>query len=150
MSSKYSEFSDEKKSRFRRNALAYYYRHKNTIRIKRKQVRDSDPEFKMKRNLREAKYASTRRKYHLKKCYGITIDEQEEMYRSQDGKCAICQRRFEDITIGKNTLHVDHDHITGEVRQLLCGPCNCAIGNLNEDILIVYRVLEYLKKWKEV
>jgi 5-methylcytosine-specific restriction endonuclease McrA len=147
MSSVYSTFSEEKKARIRRSALAYYHRNRDPISVRRKHERDTNPEFKIKRKQRETRYTASRRNYHLKKYYGITLSDQDKMYRSQNGKCAICLRRFDDIHGGKNTMHIDHNHTTGEVRQLLCGPCNCAIGNLNEDIPTVRNVLKYLKKW---
>ena len=148
MSSKYSAFSEEKKARIRRNALDYYHRNRRSISVKRKHERDTNPEFKIKRKQRETRYTASRRDYHLRKYYGITLVDQKKMYLGQNGKCAICLKRFDDIRNGKNAMHIDHDQDTGEVRQLLCGPCNCALGNLNEDVSIVRNVLKYLKKWK--
>lgn len=41
-------------------------------------------------------------------------------------------------------LAVDHDHITGEVRALLCIPCNSAIGQLKEDPNIIMNAMQYV------
>ena len=144
------DYYHKHKDRNRKVALNYYHTHKDMISKRRKHERDTNPEYKVKRSQREAspKYKAMRRNYHLKTHYGITLEEQEQMYLNQNGKCAICLQRFEDIDNGKNTLHVDHDHTTGKVRQLLCGSCNCAIGNLNEDIFLFHKAIEYLKKWK--
>lgn len=59
------------------------------------------------------------RALHLRKTYDLSVEQYEAMLESQDHRCAICRRR----AVTKN-LHVDHDHATGEVRGLLCKPCN--------------------------
>lgn len=45
-------------------------------------------------------------------------------------------------------LVVDHDHETGQVRDLLCHNCNRALGLFQDNIEIVDSALEYLKQWK--
>lgn len=69
--------------------------------------------------------------------YGIEPHEYEAMIVAQSGCCAICERR--------QPLCIDHDHITGEVRGLLCKPCNSAIGLLREDPATIQRALEYAR-----
>lgn len=63
------------------------------------------------------------RRWRLKTRYGITPERVEDMYTKQAGKCALCQRPR---SIDK--LVVDHDHRFGAVRELLCIPCNRALG----------------------
>ncbi len=48
----------------------------------------------------------------------------------------------------KKTMSVDHCHITGKVRGLLCNLCNTAIGSLNDDSTLVRRAAEYLDEYK--
>jgi hypothetical protein len=67
------------------------------------------------------------RNSHLRRKYGISIEEFEFLVVAQAGKCAICGRKDDD------QLHVDHDHKTGMVRGLLCGSCNRAMGLFYED-----------------
>jgi hypothetical protein len=43
---------------------------------------------------------------------------------------------------------VDHDHETGEVRELLCKLCNWAIGFLREDPEVTAAATEYLLRYK--
>lgn len=62
-------------------------------------------------------------KGHLRKTYGLTLDDYDKLLAMQDGKCAGCGDEF-----GDNVPHVDHNHETGAVRALLCGPCNKALG----------------------
>lgn len=79
------------------------------------------------------------RKFDLKKSYGITIEEYNKMFIFQNGCCAICNIHITEINSGrKKHLCVDHDHITGKIRGLLCDKCNRGIGLLqdNEEILL--------------
>lgn len=64
-----------------------------------------------------------RRRYHLLRLYGITLEDYANMLKNQNGVCAICKKRPTD----KN-LHVDHDHSNGRVRGLLCYTCNTRLG----------------------
>ena len=79
----------------------------------------------------------------LKNVYGITLDQYNEMFKAQEGKCAICQRHQNELT---RTLCVDHDHKTNKVRALLCVTCNT-------DVSVVENRLEemtnYLNKHRK-
>ncbi len=78
---------------------------------------------------------------HLKRTYGISLDEYNRMHEEQDHRCAICRRHQADH---QKSLHVDHDHETGEVRGLLCYPCNRAIAILGDSAESVQRAVDYL------
>ena len=65
------------------------------------------------------------REDNYKRNYGITLDEYNSMFDSQFGSCYICGRHQTEL---KKTLAVDHCHITGKVRKLLCGTCNTHLG----------------------
>lgn len=74
--------------------------------------------------------------------YGITADEYWAIYRAQGGRCYICRRAN---GTGARKLSVDHDHKTGFVRGLLCGPDNRdVIGHSREEIEFFERCIEYL------
>jgi hypothetical protein len=63
----------------------------------------------------------------LKHTYGITRAEYERMFAAQDGCCAICRQPGK-VNKGRlRALHVDHDHVTGQVRGLLCHQCNVSL-----------------------
>ncbi len=69
----------------------------------------------------------------LKHRYGITMDEYDAMLASQGGGCKICGKgMFEQ----KVRFCVDHCHVTGKVRGILCGGCNSAIAILDNPILL--------------
>jgi len=40
---------------------------------------------------------------------------------------------------------IDHDHRTGQIRGLLCNPCNGAIGMRGDDAEGARAALDYLK-----
>ncbi len=71
------------------------------------------------------------RAWRFQKRYGITIEDYDRMLVSQGGRCAIC--RCEPTQIHQKSgkvrdLAVDHDHVTGLVRSLLCTDCNTMLG----------------------
>lgn len=65
------------------------------------------------------------------------------MLEQQNGRCAICYGIADPS--GKR-LCVDHDHETGKIRGLLCGPCNWAVGLVKEDVVIARRLIRYLAR----
>lgn len=74
------------------------------------------------------------------KIYGLTLEQYDEMEKFQDGKCAICG------VVPSRRLDIDHNHTTNKVRELLCSPCNTAIGSVNESIETLNKVIAYLTK----
>ena len=85
------------------------------------------------------KKAIADRKSHLKRKYGLTPEEYDEMLRTQHGVCAICCEKPGDLP-----LHVDHDHTTGKVRGLLCIRCNNALGLFQESHALFQAAAHYL------
>ena len=84
----------------------------------------------------------------LKSLYGVTLDDYDRMAEQQGHKCAICNS--EDPRGNGSRFAVDHDHKTGRVRGLLCGPCNMGIGKLGDDIALLTAAIEYLKDHADV
>lgn len=72
--------------------------------------------------------------------YGLGPGEYDRLYEFQAGCCWLCQRA-RGVT---KRLAVDHDHKTGEVRGLLCGPCNKLLGHARDDCCFFYRAAAYL------
>lgn len=77
----------------------------------------------------------------LKRNYGMTLEEYEARLEAQSGRCAICR---DEPT--KKRLHVDHNHQTGAIRDLLCEWCNHAIGKAREDPARLRAMAEYLER----
>jgi hypothetical protein len=88
----------------------------------------------------------TRGKY-LRETYGIKLSDYDNMLEAQGHKCAICGQ---DETRFKKKLVIDHDHATGEVRQLLCNMCNHGIGNFKDDIDLMANAIKYILKHSKV
>lgn len=81
----------------------------------------------------------------LKSKYGITADDYNAMLERQGGVCAICKQPQMALRNGTPCrLSVDHDHVTGAVRGLLCDPCNRALGYFHDSVEAMSRAIDYL------
>lgn len=72
------------------------------------------------------------------KKYGVSEKDYEQMLLSHNNLCAICNKP------SPRTLHIDHDHKTGQVRGLLCSTCNTGIGLFKDDISVLNSAIAYL------
>lgn len=81
------------------------------------------------------------RRRHLKRTYGMTLEEYDSRFAAQDGGCAICGTP---PAAGRG-LHVDHDHTTGQVRGLLCQPCNTMLGGAKDSAQTLAKGIAYLE-----
>ncbi|MEV6484659.1 endonuclease VII domain-containing protein [Streptomyces sp. NPDC051576] len=140
--------------RRRREALGKTVREQADIPAGHKQCRtcgEVKPHSEWHRNSSASDGLSTRckacravkgREDHLKRNYGLTEAERDEMVASQMGLCVICLKA--------PAVHVDHCHETGRVRGVLCFNCNSAIGKLGDDPDAVRRAAAYLEgtSWK--
>lgn len=121
------------------------------------------PENKEKARLRMVKYRESNREHYrklsreygkkphvkrmqincaLKRKYGITIDDKEQMWLNQNKKCKIC----ESLLVFEDSM-VDHNHRTGEVRGILCNACNACIGYAKENTQILSNAINYLTQY---
>lgn len=79
---------------------------------------------------------------------GISAPDYDAMLEAQGGVCAICQapetRRHPSGTVF--TLGVDHDHVTGKIRGLLCTSCNTGIGMAHERLDVLRAMIAYLER----
>ena len=81
----------------------------------------------------------------IEKKYGVTEAEYQRLYKLQGGRCAICGNRPR-----SKRLALDHDHVTGKPRGLLCSGkdrsgCNVALGIFHDSLEIVQRAAAYLE-----
>lgn len=77
------------------------------------------------------RYLNYARRGALKQKYGLSIEDYEAKLAAQSGVCAICgnpPKRYR--------LAVDHNHRTGKIRALLCGPCNLKIGVIENESFV--------------
>lgn len=83
---------------------------------------------------------SIRRRNHLKRKYGMTEEDWDEMFDSQGKRCACCG-------IPRATMWVvDHCHDTGKVRGILCHHCNSGLGQFGDDIARLQLAVKYLRE----
>jgi hypothetical protein len=99
----------------------------------------TDPDLRKKRRMQNRLW---QRKNIFKKVYGISMADYEAMFERQGGACAICKRTG-------LKLCVDHCHLTGEVRGLLCSRCNSAIGFCSDDPILLQAAADYLQAARE-
>ena len=105
----------------------WYLKHKQTV-LKRQKANPNKPRVQ--------------RKATLKKKYGLTLADYDSMFESQNGACAICG--------GQQTyklLAVDHCHITGKVRGLLCSKCNSILGYVSDNVGTLQNAIKYLRSY---
>ncbi len=79
----------------------------------------------------------------LYKRYGITLEDYDNMLMEQNGNCFICEKSHKLFT---KRLAVDHCHVTGKVRKLLCVGCNTSLGLLKEDLDRVKKLMKYIEE----
>lgn len=77
------------------------------------------------------------KKTMLKQRYGITLDEYHDLLEFFEHKCVICSK--------KEDLCIDHDHETGDIRGILCRPCNLAVANIGENAENARRLVKYIE-----
>ena len=99
-----------------------------------RQKRKADPE-------KNSKYLLGQQDYHLRRTFGISLDEYNAMHASQGGVCCICQQPQSN---GRK-LAVDHCHSKGHIRGLLCDLCNTALGKFNDDAHRLERAARYIR-----
>lgn len=80
---------------------------------------------------------------HLEKTYGLTLEKYNEMVDEQDNRCYLCGEAPSDVY---GRLVVDHCHITGKVRKLLCRMCNIHLSRVEACPDYLNKVIEYLRK----
>jgi hypothetical protein len=84
----------------------------------------------------------------LRRDFDITLEQYEGYLFEQNNKCKICQQpetvKTKDGKV--KDLAVDHNHLTGKVRGLLCQSCNVALGLIKDNPDIAIKLSEYLKR----
>lgn len=78
---------------------------------------------------------------NLKNRFGIDIDKYNKLLEAQDYKCKICGIHKDDE--GKS-LVVDHCHITGKIRGIICRKCNLGLGNFRDNLQFLENAKKYL------
>lgn len=126
---KHTDSQSHRVNRDRRIGAMREYRAKTIITRRQQELDYGKSEAGKQRNRRAtARYHITHKTEcedrRIRKTYGITLAEYDEMLAEQHGVCKICGG----VDPNGRRLAVDHDHVTGAVRGLLCVRCNLALG----------------------
>ena len=128
-------------------ARLHYLKNKGKIDRASRAYRQSNPEKSQIYNKRWRDQNRDKvRNAMLKKKYGISLADYEEMLKKQGEVCALCKQKERD----NRSLAVDHDHKTGAVRELLCRFCNTSLGILEQKPNLVEAMALYLRKHKKI
>ncbi len=76
---------------------------------------------------------------HVARALKVTQAQYDNWLLLQNGVCAICGKPPE-----KKRLSIDHDHVTGQIRGLLCSDCNFGISYLRDDLAVLEAAIRYL------
>jgi Recombination endonuclease VII len=79
----------------------------------------------------------------LKSKYGITLAQYEQMLEDQHHACACCGTT--EIP-PKGYWHIDHCHVSGKVRGILCHHCNLGLGHFRDNCATLRTAIAYLEK----
>lgn len=132
-------YYEANRERIKQRAREYYQTHKEQVRVTNARYRAA---HKPALNAREQRRYYTKRDSILFTKYGLREVDVVALLAAQGGGCAICG--------GNHLLGVDHDHVTGNVRGVLCRRCNSGIGQLGDDPARVERALIYLRNDKKL
>jgi Recombination endonuclease VII len=81
----------------------------------------------------------------LKRHYGLTPEQVDELAALQHRRCCICACLLEGHGVKEGGAVVDHDHVTGAIRGILCPSCNSGIGSLGDDVERLKSAIVYLR-----
>lgn len=101
-------------------------------------------------NSKRAEILKSRRERHRRTgeyrrhVYGLSLEDFTSLAAAQNGRCAICL----EVPTGRG-FHVDHCHLTGRIRGLLCRGCNLALGQMKDDPARLMRAADYLRGFVE-
>lgn len=73
--------------------------------------------------------------------YGLTPVEYFLMIENQRNCCKSCGDPFK----SSKDRHIDHSHVTGKVRGLLCHACNVTLGLMKDDPVKLKNLIAYLE-----
>ena len=79
------------------------------------------------------------------KRYGLSLADYDQLLDAQGGVCAICSSRDSGYKTG--VFFVDHDHVTGATRGLLCSLCNITLGQFRDDPQRFRAAADYLETY---
>lgn len=155
----YAKLTDEeKKQRKKENVRLWHLNNKEKVVIIKRKYYDNNKEVCIERGKAymqtekrkewvklngNAYYEKIKaRKPHLRLKYGITLEQYDEMRAMQQFRCKTCNKHETEM---RTPLHVDHCHISGKIRGLLCKKCNTALGMVKDSKEVLKNLIIYLE-----
>lgn len=139
-------------------AHQYYLAHREEQLAKQKAFRLANPELnrlrcktyhdthrdeiRAKQRAHHAAHKEVRKVEYRVRLYGLTQEAYDALFASQGKRCAICKT---DKFNGVGPC-VDHDHLTGKVRGILCVSCNSILGHAKDNVFALKAAIDYLRK----
>jgi hypothetical protein len=124
-----------------------YAEDKERISMERRAAYKPGPTSRKIKNYKKNHYQKNKAYYRersLNRTFGITTADYDKLLTVQGGVCAGCQSPSTNEKRTKNFC-VDHDHKTGKIRGLLCGPCNRGLGYLHDSPELLERLAAYVR-----
>jgi hypothetical protein len=77
--------------------------------------------------------------------FGVSYREYQKILEAQGGCCGNpnCKTKKPGAP-GRKRFYIDHCHVTGKIRGLLCHSCNLALGHVQDDVKKLKGLIEYL------
>ncbi len=82
--------------------------------------------------------------YQIKRLYGLTKEDYLNKLDAQNNQCVICNT----ILLNDKNTHIDHNHTTGKIRDILCSNCNHILGIIENNSHYIQNLLRYIDKHK--
>lgn len=133
----------------------YYQENKETIKARVRAWREANPERVIAHNSnkdREDNKKRCKESYrrnpnaykdsNMRRMYGISLEEFRQLLETQQGICAACDEELEKPVL-------DHNHITGKIRGIICSACNLALGMTKDSSKKLRKLADYVDKHAE-
>lgn len=118
---------------------------------RRRKAIAADPSYRDRETARKKEWRHRKPHYvknqHYRQRYGISYEEYLKRVTERNGRCDVCGE-FPSGKKPANVLAVDHSHITGQVRGMLCTRCNLDVGRFESTQRA--RIERYLEKYAAV
>lgn len=114
----------------------------------KKANKESQAEYQKKYQADYRKREGVQKAYwekNLRKNYRLSPEDFNDLWNKQGGKCGVCSVDMSPRGRTSDSVCVDHNHQTGEIRGLLCRACNHGIGNLKDCPDVLEAAAKYLR-----
>ena len=110
-----------------------------------KPFRHISPNEAGRRYRRTIKGKKPSRKNNAKRNYGISLEEYERL-RALATYCPVCGVELMEKSGSGASKHLDHNHLTGVIRGILCADCNLALGHMKDNVEAILHLAEWAKR----